>query len=290
MLLNLKGGVAKTTSVVAIAEALAEDGRSVLVLDADHQCMASELLIGADRLERCDRNHRTLHDLLSAMLSPDFDPDNFRRYVVKNGSNIGEGYPNLDVLPCSIRIDDFQTNVARARRGFHDATEFAQLLRRSMTALHRYLVAKYEFVLIDCPPSIPVQVRQFLRIADAFIIPCVPDTLSVRGALWLMERLRRMNVTRIQPMGTLWSLYRSQAVLHREVIQRTESGEMPYAQLPEPFVTIIPNAASVAAAMDPFIEERPSTFRQKYGTQAARLYGQVADEVVARCGRLGQPR
>ncbi len=55
LMLNMKGGVAKTTNAVAIAECLADQGRKVLVIDADHQCMASELLIGEDRLLRCEK-------------------------------------------------------------------------------------------------------------------------------------------------------------------------------------------------------------------------------------------
>jgi len=53
-MLNLKGGVAKTTNTVAIAECLADQGKKVLVIDADHQCTASELLLGEDLLGRCE--------------------------------------------------------------------------------------------------------------------------------------------------------------------------------------------------------------------------------------------
>ena len=288
LMLNLKGGVAKTTNAVAIAEAMAEAGKRVLVIDADHQCMASELLIGPARLERCENSRRTLHDMLSTMLAPEFDTETIPRYIVNQVSLIGEGFPGLDLLPCSIRIDDFQTNVARARRGYKDADEFQRDLKRGLAALERYMRGQYDFVLVDCPPTIALQVKQFIGIADSFVIPCVPDTLSVRGSFWLLDRLRRMNVKRIQPLGTLWSLYRAQAAVHREVIQRTEAGEMPFSALPEPFVTVIPNAVSVAAAMDPFSEEHPPTFREKYGTNIARLYRQAAEELEMRSARLAR--
>lgn len=72
MFMNLKGGVAKTTNAVAIAEFLADAGNKVLVIDADHQCAAGELLLGEDRFERCDGRHETLHDLLSAIVKEDY--------------------------------------------------------------------------------------------------------------------------------------------------------------------------------------------------------------------------
>ena len=72
---NLKGGVAKTTNAVALAESLADSGHRVLVIDADHQCMAGELLLGEDRLDKAERGRRTLHDLLAAMLDDGTYPE-----------------------------------------------------------------------------------------------------------------------------------------------------------------------------------------------------------------------
>lgn len=117
LFINLKGGVAKTATAVAIAECFAANGNKTLLIDADHQCAASELLIGADAVERADsRKHRkTLHDLLASMLSDEFETETIQQYLFANGSNIGGGLPSLSVLPCSLRIDDFQTNVSKAR-------------------------------------------------------------------------------------------------------------------------------------------------------------------------------
>src|SRR5215475_9034883 len=81
MLINLKGGVAKTTSAVAIAECLASEGHRTLLIDADHQCMSGELLLGEDRQLRCERTGRSLHDLLAAMLDPEFKAAQFDYFV-----------------------------------------------------------------------------------------------------------------------------------------------------------------------------------------------------------------
>ncbi len=73
MFINLKGGVAKTTNAVAVSEFLAEAGHRVLLIDADHQCAASELLLGESCLERCDFTRSTLHDLFNELLIFEFE-------------------------------------------------------------------------------------------------------------------------------------------------------------------------------------------------------------------------
>ena len=63
MFLSLKGGVAKTTNSVAVAEYLAERGNRVLVIDTDHQSGASAMLLGEDQLEALEESRKTLSDL-----------------------------------------------------------------------------------------------------------------------------------------------------------------------------------------------------------------------------------
>jgi chromosome partitioning protein len=70
--INLKGGVAKTTNAVAVAECLATSGYRTLLIDADHQCSASEMLLGMRRLMGSEKRGATLHDLLRDMLRDDF--------------------------------------------------------------------------------------------------------------------------------------------------------------------------------------------------------------------------
>ena len=76
LFVNLKGGVAKTTNAVAVAECLADSGYRTLLIDADHQCMSSELLLGESRMLKCEQGKTTLHDLLAAMLDDEFQPNN----------------------------------------------------------------------------------------------------------------------------------------------------------------------------------------------------------------------
>src|SRR6266511_1140557 len=130
LFVNLKGGVAKTINAVAVAECLADSGYRTLLIDADHQCMSGELLLGESRLLKCEGKKITLHDMLAAMLDDEFKPAQLPYYGTENASDIGGGLPNLSVIPCSIRIDDFSTNMAKARRGHNSKDEFLATFRR----------------------------------------------------------------------------------------------------------------------------------------------------------------
>jgi chromosome partitioning protein len=246
-----------------------EDGVARLTRFVEQRCMSGELLLGEGRLLNCERRKIRLHDMLPAMLDDDFAPEQLPGYIVKNASDIGGGLPTLSVMPCSIRIDDFATNMAKARRGFDSNDEFLAMWDKRRGTLHRWLNSNYDFTIVDCPPSIAIQVRFFLKVADAYVLPSIPDRLSVRGSMWLFDRIRRSGV-KIQGLGTLWSLYREQNGLHRKVVEAATKGVEPYNQLPRPFKTIIPNAAAIAAATEP--DRKPKSFDAKYTPPFAKLY------------------
>lgn len=279
LLINLKGGVAKTTNAVAIAECLASNNHRTLLIDADHQCMATELLLGEDRLLQADHRRTTLHDLLAAMLDDDFHDGQIARYVIPRVSNIGEGLTNLSLIPCSVRIDDFSTNMAKARRGWQSTEEFLNIYDRRKRLLRSWLKANADFTIIDCPPSMALQVRFFLKVADGFIVPSVPDRLSVRGSLYLLDRIDKMGFG-IKPVGTLWSLYRQQNHVHRNTVKLTEQGVEPYRGLPHPFHNIIPNATAIADSTDP--DKTPHSFRSKYSSEFANLFEELCEEIIQR--------
>jgi chromosome partitioning protein len=279
LFVNLKGGVAKTTNAVAVAECMADQGYRTLLIDADHQCMAGELLLGESRMLHSERRKKTLHDLLSAMLDDEFAVDQIDYYIEHGASNVGEGYENLSVLPCSIRIDDFQANMAKARRGYRSKDEFIATLRKRRTLMRRWLHENYDFTFVDCPPSLALQVHFLLGVADSFVIPCIPDRLSVRGSLYLLDRLRRSNFKK-QGIGTLWSLYRQQNPIHRKVIEAATKSRKPYKELPAPFQTIIPNAAAIAESTE--IGSRPHTFNAKYTSPFAKRYAELCREIIQR--------
>jgi chromosome partitioning protein len=182
-------------------------------------------------------------------------------------------------------MDDFTSNMAKARRGYRSTPEFLKTLAYRKKQLRKWLAQDFDYTLVDCPPSFPFQVRVFLSVADRFIVPSIPDRLSVRGSLYLMDRVKSQGY-KIRGLGTLWSLYRTQNPLYRKIVEGTAARKSPLDRLPPPFKTIIPNAAKIAEATD--ADGSPQTFRQKYSPQFAKLYEDLCQEIV-KGAEWGQP-
>ena len=280
MFLNLKGGVAKTTNALAVAECFASQKKSVLLLDADHQSLSGELVLGRERLFQAETSRRTLHDLLSSMLSDEFRLETIERYVAKRASNVSALLDYMDCLPCSHRIDEFSTNMARARKGFQSTEDFLRRLNQLRHGIAQWCNCRYDYTIIDCPPSFVLQVLFFLGCSEYFILPSIPDPLSVRGSLYLMERLWLRGYRRIVGLGTLWSMVRKQVANHLEIMEQVRRKCADYAVLPEPFHTVIPNTSALADLTnsdDPY-----SSFRAKYQTATARLFENLCREIEER--------
>jgi chromosome partitioning protein len=279
MFINIKGGVAKTTNAVAVSQFLAEAGHRVLLIDADHQCAAGEILLGASRLERYDLRRSTLHDLFSEMVKDEFDVETIGNYVVPVASaHMPADSYDLSVMPSSLRMDDYQRNYHKERQEFHSNDEFRKERDARLRAFKNWLRTNYDYTIIDCPPSLPLQVQMLVKVADAYIVPCIPDKLSVRGAFYLVERLRRKNY-KIPGLGTLWSLYRVQNEIHREMVSLASRRQDLFGVIPQPFDTIIPNATAIVQAL-----ESPSgSLSARYTSEFAKLYRQLVGEIVERC-------
>ncbi|RJP19976.1 MAG: ParA family protein [Candidatus Omnitrophota bacterium] len=280
MFLNLKGGVAKTTNTVAVSECFAAGGKRILMVDADHQSMAGELMLGEPRLGTAEKNRQTLHDLLSFMLNDEFQSEIIEEYITRGGSNIIDVRERLDCIPCSHRIDEFSTNMAKAKRGFQSNDEFLRRLNRVRHHFAQWCNRHYDYTLIDCPPTFVIQVLFFLGCADYFIIPSIPDRLSVRGSIYLLERLRLRGFKRIQCLGTLWTMVRRQVSTHLKIIEHEERQSGEYARMPKPFRTYIPNMSAIADAMD--IWQEYPTFQAKYQYKPSHLFEQLCEEIEAR--------
>src|ERR1019366_8076152 len=108
--INLKGGVAKTTTAVAEAEILAKDLRKhVLFIDLDPQTNATINLIGEDDWKRRNEEGRTLAQLFKDKLEPHRPPVfNIEQAIIHGSSRVDAGIPRLDSLPSSIDFIDIQ--------------------------------------------------------------------------------------------------------------------------------------------------------------------------------------
>ena len=196
-ILNLKGGVAKTTTAVNMAAILARDYQSrVLLIDADSQCNTTEFF-GADPTDG------NLAGLLRHAKG-NTDPVILAADCVQHTR-----FPNVDILPGDESLMDM--DLSQVKLG----TANANILR----ALAEVVAGLYDYILIDCPPAFNAASAAALIAADDVIIPIKLDAFSLRGMGNLMRQIK--NMRQINPklrlagcLPTMW--YRNSQITDAE--------------------------------------------------------------------------
>jgi chromosome partitioning protein len=187
---NQKGGVAKTTTVHSLGAALAERGRSVLLVDLDPQaCLTYSLGVTADDLER------SLHDVLV-----------HKRPAAEALLKVGE----LHLIPSTI-------DLAGAEIHLLSKTGREYALAKALAPL----VDKYDAVLIDCPPSLGILTIDGLTAAHEVLIPLQCERLSSRGVGQLLETIadvRSFTNAKLGITGVIATMYDKRTRLGQEVL------------------------------------------------------------------------
>jgi chromosome partitioning protein len=274
-MINLKGGVAKTTTTVALAQMLdVEFKNRVLVVDLDPQTNASVMLVGDKKWRELNNRGATVATLFRDALS-DIDEFNVTDAIQERVGAISESR-RVDLLCSSLDLIDVQDDLASMNPGRFHASSPVDVLRR---ALHATLQQdRYDFVLIDCPPSLGLVTLNGLRISDYYIIPTIPDYLSTYGIPQIVKRVRafsRAAGQTIEPLGILATKYRAQSSVHQQQLKLLATGKD--APL---FHTVVPENAEISSAAE---FRAVSTLRQKWGYRGQfDIYRALTEEVLSR--------
>jgi chromosome partitioning protein len=181
--MNTKGGVGKSTLVLAMAETLsAKFRKNVLVIDSDAQASVSLMLLSTGNLYRLQVEGLTIVDLLVASVLKN-EPVDWPRFVLAGVSDVEESR-SVYLIPSDMQLTLFEREV----------TKEGQLvrLRASVGALLGYVRGMFDIILIDCPPGLSVLTESWLREADYHISPIKPDHISIY-ALEVLGHFRGLN-------------------------------------------------------------------------------------------------
>lgn len=196
-IVNLKGGVAKSTTAINMAAILAkEHGRKILIIDADSQCNTSEFF-GADprignlaEVLRGSGCYENPGDYAASRIQP-------------------TNFPGIDILSGEDALMDL--DLSKVEQG----TVNSNILRY----LVNEVAEKYDHAFIDCPPAFNAASAAALIAADDVIIPIKLDAFSLRGMSNLMRQVK--NMRRINPrlilagvLPTMW--YRDDKITEAE--------------------------------------------------------------------------
>ena len=259
--INLKGGVGKTTTTVALAEFLsAEHGKRVLVIDLDPQTNLTTVLIGEKRWKKLNDRHLTLATLFEDALRQEGEPHQFDlEETLQRKVSPVQAVRSLDLLPSSIDLINVQDLLASMPSGRFYSNAPTDILRRAVEPI----VDEYDYVLIDCPPNLGIVTLNGLRISDGYIIPTIPDVLSTYGIPQIQQRVEAFgdNLGKtIEEIGIIITKFRAASTVHTNTCRRLEHDP----NLPAVLSARVPERNQIAASAE-FVEN--STLGQKYGYQ-----------------------
>ncbi len=251
---NQKGGVAKTTSVASIGAALAELGQRVLLVDLDPQaCLTFSLGVDPEDLEV------SIHHVLTQGVDP--------------MEIILETEDGVDLLPATIEL-------ARAEADLLTRTGREHVLKGVLDQLAEDLGDRaYEWVILDCPPSLGVLTVGALTAADGVLIPLQCETLSHRGVGQLLDTVhdvRRFTNRGLEVWGVLPTLYDGRTT-HARTVLETISETYGLDVVEPPIPKTIKFAEAPAAGRSILSTSRSS--------KGAKAYREVAAHLLERASR-----
>ena len=243
---NQKGGVGKTTTNINLAACLAKKGKKILVLDIDPQGNTTRGL-GIEKKAL----KKSSYDL---MIEDDINAEDV---ILKTGVD------NLDIIPANVSLSGAEVELAiiRGRE------------KRLKKALNQ-VKEKYDFIFIDCPPSLGLLTINSLTAVDSVLIPIQCEFYALEGVAQLMNTIEivRKNLNeKLYVQGVILSMFDGRTNLSVQVVEEVKK----YFR-EKVYKTVIPRNVRLAEAPSyglPIIEYDPKS-------KGAEAYREFADEFL----------
>lgn len=215
---NQKGGVGKTTTNINLAACLAMKGKKILILDIDPQGnTTSGVGISKKNLEI------TTHEIL---IEDNYDPED---------AILSTGVENLDIIPASVQLAGAEVELI----------ELAGREKRLKRAID-VLKPKYDYIFIDCPPSLGILTINSLTAVDSVLIPIQCEFYALEGVSQLMSTIdivqRNMNPY-LEIQGVILSMFDGRTNLSMQVVEEVKK----YFK-EKVYTTVIPRNVRLAEA------------------------------------------
>lgn len=238
---NQKGGVSKTTTTVNLGQALSDLGHKVLLVDLDPQGSLT-LAVGLEPIAL----EYTVYDILIGRID-------VKNAIVTSG--------NMDILPSNIDLSAAEAEL------------LAEIGRESILKNRLSNIKNdYDFILLDCPPSLGLLTINAMASCNGIIAPVSPDFLSIRGLVQLTNtigKVRTLNPS-MSLVGVLIAMYDKRTLHDREAVAVIEDEY-------KTFNTMIKRAVAVKDSST----AGQSILKYDPNHDVSKAYRQLAGEVLA---------
>ncbi len=250
---NQKGGVGKTTTTGNLGIGLAEKGKKVLLIDGDPQGSLS-ISLGYDEPDQLEE---TLVGALSKVVNEEEIPENYAVLHIRE---------NVDLIPANIELSAVEISLVN--------TMSRELVLKSYIDTIR---EKYDYILIDCMPSLGLMTVNALACADTVLIPVQAAYLPVKGLQQLIKSIytvkKRLN-SKLEIEGILLTMVDNRTNYAKDICAEVNEA---YGKTITVFPTEIPmsvRAAEISSVAQSIFDYDPKG-------KAAEAYRSLAEEVLA---------